>query len=405
MPPPISSTESTCSRLRNSIASCASAVRPLRRQRFRSRRACRSSNTTSYPRGGQQPDTTLTVPWPARMSDCVFTMYRADKFYGPERKVLDDLALVPAGREDRRARPERRRQVDAAADHGRPGGDVERASRARPGATVGLLEQEPSSTRPRTCAERRGRGAPAARPARPLQRDLGRVRRAGRRLRRAARRAGEGAGADRPRRRVVARPDARPRDGRAPAARRRPRREDALRRRAPPRRAMPAAAPAPDLLLLDEPTNHLDAESVAWLERFLAEYKGTVVAVTHDRYFLDNVAGWILELDRGRGSRSRATTPRGSSRSRPASPWRRSRSRRADARSRASSSGCGIADGAACEVEGAPRRVRAAARRGAGGAARPGRDPHPRRAAARRRRRRGGRRQRRATAIACSSRT
>jgi ATP-binding cassette ChvD family protein len=58
---------------------------------------------------------------------------------------------------------------------------------------------------------------------------------------------------------------------------------------------------SPDLLLLDEPTNHLDAESVAWLERFLADYHGTVVAVTHDRYFLDNVAGWILELDRGRG--------------------------------------------------------------------------------------------------------
>jgi energy-dependent translational throttle protein EttA len=57
----------------------------------------------------------------------------------------------------------------------------------------------------------------------------------------------------------------------------------------------------PDLLLLDEPTNHLDAESVAWLERFLAEYPGTVVTVTHDRYFLDDVAGWILELDRGRG--------------------------------------------------------------------------------------------------------
>src|SRR5947209_8495854 len=56
----------------------------------------------------------------------------------------------------------------------------------------------------------------------------------------------------------------------------------------------------PDLLLLDEPTNHLDAETVAWLERHLAEYRGTVVAVTHDRYFLDNVAGWILELDRGR---------------------------------------------------------------------------------------------------------
>ncbi|MCK9517307.1 MAG: energy-dependent translational throttle protein EttA, partial [Ottowia sp.] len=58
---------------------------------------------------------------------------------------------------------------------------------------------------------------------------------------------------------------------------------------------------APDMLLLDEPTNHLDAESVAWLERFLHEFPGTVVAVTHDRYFLDNVAGWILELDRGRG--------------------------------------------------------------------------------------------------------
>jgi len=58
---------------------------------------------------------------------------------------------------------------------------------------------------------------------------------------------------------------------------------------------------SPDLLLLDEPTNHLDAESVAWLERFLKDYQGTVVAVTHDRYFLDNVAGWILELDRGHG--------------------------------------------------------------------------------------------------------
>ena len=57
---------------------------------------------------------------------------------------------------------------------------------------------------------------------------------------------------------------------------------------------------APDMLLLDEPTNHLDAGSVAWLENFLAEYKGTVIAVTHDRYFLDNVAGWMLELDHGR---------------------------------------------------------------------------------------------------------
>ena len=57
----------------------------------------------------------------------------------------------------------------------------------------------------------------------------------------------------------------------------------------------------PDILLLDEPTNHLDAESVAWLEHHLQRYEGTIIAVTHDSYFLDNVAGWILELDRGHG--------------------------------------------------------------------------------------------------------
>jgi len=74
-----------------------------------------------------------------------------------------------------------------------------------------------------------------------------------------------------------------------------------VRRRAPPCCLVQGASAKPDLLLLDEPTNHLDADSVAWLERHLKEYTGTVVAVTHDRYFLDNVAGWILELDRGRG--------------------------------------------------------------------------------------------------------
>ncbi len=71
----------------------------------------------------------------------------------------------------------------------------------------------------------------------------------------------------------------------------------------------------PDMLLLDEPTNHLDADSVAWLEHFLHDFPGTVVAITHDRYFLDNVAGWILELDRGHGIPvGRATTPPGWSR-------------------------------------------------------------------------------------------
>ena len=96
----------------------------------------------------------------------------------------------------------------------------------------------------------------------------------------------------------------------------------------------------PDLLLLDEPTNHLDAESVAWLERHLHDYPGTIVAVTHDRYFLDNVAGWILELDRGRGIPYRATTRAGSSRSAHDSSRMSARRRRAAGRSSASSSGC-----------------------------------------------------------------
>ena len=79
----------------------------------------------------------------------------------------------------------------------------------------------------------------------------------------------------------------------------------------------------PDILLLDEPTNHLDAESVQWLEQHLKRYQGTVIAVTHDRYFLDNVAGWILELDRGHGIPFEGTTPRGWNRSRRA--WTRRR--------------------------------------------------------------------------------
>jgi ATPase subunit of ABC transporter with duplicated ATPase domains len=97
----------------------------------------------------------------------------------------------------------------------------------------------------------------------------------------------------------------------------------------------------PDLLLLDEPTNHLDAESVAWLERFLQEYPGTVVAVTHDRYFLDNAAGWILELDRGRGIPWQGTYSSGWSRSRSASRSRRSRPRRGGAPSSGNWNGCG----------------------------------------------------------------
>jgi ATPase subunit of ABC transporter with duplicated ATPase domains len=123
---------------------------------------------------------------------------------------------------------------------------------------------------------------------------------------------------------------------------------------------------SPDLLLLDEPTNHLDAESVFWLERFLADYKGTVVAVTHDRYFLDNVAGWILELDRGKGIPYEGNY----------SGW-------------LERVGAARTEGAAREVEGAPRRLREAARRRGQRAARPGRDPHPAGPAPRGRRDRG----------------
>ena len=80
---------------------------------------------------------------------------------------------------------------------------------------------------------------------------------------------------------------------------RRPERDHPLRRRTPSRGPLPPAAPAARHPLLDEPTNHLDAESIDWLEQHLQQYPGTVIAITHDRYFLDHVAGWILELDRG----------------------------------------------------------------------------------------------------------
>ena len=115
---------------------------------------------------------------------------------------------------------------------------------------------------------------------------------------------------------------------------------------------------SPDLLLLDEPTNHLDAESVAWLEHFLHEYKGSVVAITHDRYFLDNVAGWILELDRTQGvSRGKATTRRGSTRS--SSGWRSRRSRRPSGSGRCSAS----SSGSACRRARVRRRARRASTR------------------------------------------
>ena len=123
----------------------------------------------------------------------------------------------------------------------------------------------------------------------------------------------------------------------------------------------------PDLLLLDEPTNHLDAESVDWLERFLQGYTGTVVAITHDRYFLDNVAQWILELDRGRGLpfEGNYTLVAGAEAgtARPRRALERGPPPHARARARVGADG---AQGPPGQGQGAPRRLRQAAGRGRG---------------------------------------
>ncbi len=164
----------------------------------------------------------------------------------------------------------------------------------------------------------------------------------------------------------------------------------------------------PDLLLLDEPTNHLDAESVEWLERFLDEYAGTVVAITHDRYFLDNVAKWILELDRGRGhpvQRQLLELARAEAR---APGPREQDGRRAPAHARARARvGADGREGAPGEGQGPPVGLRAAARRGERrqGHDAGARDRDPARAAPRRPGHRGRRTCARATATGCSSRT
>jgi energy-dependent translational throttle protein EttA len=237
------------------------------------------------------------------MADYVFTMIRASKFYGPERKVLDDitLAFLPGAK------------IGVLGPNGagkstllRIMAGLEETSSGRaelaPGATVGLLPQEPQLDETKDV---RGNVEDGVREKRELLDRFNEI---------SAR---------------FAEPDA---DYDALLAEQaevqeRIDRLDAWNLDAALDRAMDALRlpdgdrdvttlsggerrrvalcrlllSAPDLLLLDEPTNHLDAESVAWLERFLDEYAGTVVAVTHDRYFLDNVAGWILELDRGRG--------------------------------------------------------------------------------------------------------
>ena len=141
----------------------------------------------------------------------------------------------------------------------------------------------------------------------------------------------------------------------------------------------------PDLLLLDEPTNHLDAESVEWLERFLQDYSGTVVAITHDRYFLDNVAKWILELDRGRGIpfEGNYSSLAGAEAGAPGPRGEVQRGPPAHARPRAGLGAHGP-EGPPGQGQGAPGGVRQAAGRGRGRRARPGPvgDHHPGRASA-----------------------
>jgi len=239
----------------------------------------------------------------AAVADYVFTMFRADKFYGPDRQVLANISLsfLPGAK------------IGVLGPNGAGKSTLLRIMAGReepssgvaelaPGATVGLLEQEPELD---PAKDVRGNVEDGVRPLRDLLDRFNAI---------------SGAFAE---------PDA---DFDAllaeqAAVQEQIDRHDAWSLEAQLDRAMDALRvpdgdrdvttlsggerrrvalcrlllSAPDLLLLDEPTNHLDAESVAWLERFLAEYKGTVVAVTHDRYFLDNVAGWILELDRGRG--------------------------------------------------------------------------------------------------------
>jgi energy-dependent translational throttle protein EttA len=240
---------------------------------------------------------------PARVRDYVFTMFRVDKFYGPDRQVLANISLsfLPGAKigvlGPNGAGKSTLLRIMAGRDEPSSG-----IAELAPGATVGLLEQEPELDHEKDV---RGNVEVGVRTLRELLDRFDAI---------SARMAEPDAEIDTLLREQAAvqeeieRRDAWTLDAtldRAMDALRLPDGDrDVLTLSGGERRRVALCRlllQAPDLLLLDEPTNHLDVESVAWLERFLAEYKGTVVAVTHDRYFLDNVAGWILELDRGRG--------------------------------------------------------------------------------------------------------
>src|SRR6266536_2998419 len=222
---------------------------------------------------------------PAVSSDYVFTMYRADKFYGSDRQVLANISLsfLPGAKigvlGPNGAGKSTLLRIMAGKEEPSSG-----VAELAPGATVGLLEQEPWLDPEKDV---RGNVEDGVRPLRDLLDRFNEI---------SAKFAEPDADYDTL---LVEQVDHAMDALRTPEGDR-----DVATLSGGERRRVALCRlllSSPDLLLLDEPTNHLDAESVAWLERFLSEYKGTVVAVTHDRYFLDNVAGWILELDRGRG--------------------------------------------------------------------------------------------------------
>jgi ATP-binding cassette ChvD family protein len=237
------------------------------------------------------------------MSDYVFTMYRADKFYGPDRQVLANISLsfLPGAKigvlGPNGAGKSTLLRIMAGLEEPSSG-----IAELAPGASVGFLPQEPDLDAARNVRENVEDGVRAHRDLLDRFNEI------------SARFAEPDVDFD-----ALLAEQAEVQDqidrhdlwsldatlDRAMDALRLPDGERDVttlsggeRRRVALCRLLLSS---PDLLLLDEPTNHLDAESVAWLERFLESYKGTVVAVTHDRYFLDNVAGWILELDRGKG--------------------------------------------------------------------------------------------------------
>src|SRR5499427_5997306 len=236
-------------------------------------------------------------------SDYVFTMYRADKFYGPDRQVLANISLsfLPGAKigvlGPNGAGKSTLLRIMAGKEEPSSG-----VAELAPGATVGLLEQEPELDPAKSVRENVEDGV------RELRDLLDRFDEISARFAEPdadfdALLAEQATVQDQIDRRDAWQLEAQL-DHAMDALRLPDGDRDVTSLSGGERRRVALCRlllSAPDLLLLDEPTNHLDAESVFWLERFLADYKGTVVAVTHDRYFLDNVAGWILELDRGRG--------------------------------------------------------------------------------------------------------